>query len=406
MVRSLQRISCWQARYRLGLGVVCAAVMLCQTGLAETRHLRGVQPRALRPAAMPRANTPVEANAVSQAAFAQSIVLDSSDTAATSIAPSASSFNGMEVQLEPVPHQTAMHGAHSTTGCDSCGMNVGCCCNPAGWLMDWNRSEVWAGVTSFTGGGAFPATAAGTAGQPGGAFGFQEGFNFGTRLPSLLRGQLGSQLGMRFTQSQLDGTTAGPDNRTQLFLTGGLYRRVDYGFQGGIVVDFLRDDWVYRADLLQIRGELSFLLSPYHDLGFRFSDSQKTEQTSATLLGTPSPIDIELTAMNTYRFFYRYRFGQGGRSMAELAAGWTDSAGAILGMHLKMPLQSELGLDLGATYVFPPNDSLVPYSEESWNLSMALVWTPGRAFGTSRDYYRPMFDVADNGSFISRRVSP
>jgi hypothetical protein len=34
---------------------------------------------------------------------------------------------------------------------------------------------------------------------------------------------------------------------------------------------------------------------------------------------------------------------------------------------------------------------------------MALVWTPGRSFGTQRDYYRPLFEVAGSGTLIATR---
>jgi hypothetical protein len=236
----------------------------------------------------------------------------------------------------------------------------------------------------------------------GGSQGFQEGFNFGSRLPSLLAGQVGSQIGLRMTHTQLDGTTAGDDNRTQLFLTTGLFRRVDYGLQGGLVLDYLHDDWVYKADLLQLRGELSFLLSPCHDLGFRFTDSQQTDDTEAILGGRTTPLLLQLAALNTYRFFYRYRFGEGGRGLAEFQAGFTEDSAAVLGANIEVPLHDELGLDAGVMYATPPSDAALPYANEGWNLGLAIVWTPGRSFGTQRDYYRPLFDVADNGSLISK----
>lgn len=316
-----------------------------------------------------------------------------------------------EVRLAPsaVGHQVHSSVSHPELvvdsmahGCDSCGTANVCCCSPFGFLLDWTRADLWLGVTGFTGPGNFSTTGSSSNGQAGGAFGFQEGFNFGSRLPSLLGGQIGSQLGMRFTHTQMDGTVAGDDHRTQTFLTAGLFRRVDYGLQGGLVVDYLHDDWIYQADLLQLRGELSFLFSPCHDLGFRFSDAQQIDDTVASVSGVATPVALRITSLNTYRFFYRYRYGDMGKGLAELQLGFTEDSGTLLGLNLKTPLQNQLGLETSAIYATAPSDAMVPYTEEGWNVSMAVVWTPGRIFGSARDYYRPLFNVADNGSMIAR----
>ena len=283
-------------------------------------------------------------------------------------------------------------------------MMAECCCHPLGYLLDWRRADLWFGFTSFKGAGDFITSGTDAGGQVEGNFGFQEGFNFGSCLPSLLGGQVGSQIGLRLTQSQLDGTAAGDDHRTQAFFTAGLFRRVDYGLQGGLAVDYLHDDWVYQADLLQLRGELSFLLSPCHDVGFRFSDSQQTDNVSVSLPGHTTPIELQLAALNTYRFFYRFRFGPAAAGLSEIQAGFTEDSGGLLAIGVKAPLQNELGIDVHATYAIPPNSAAMPYTQEGWNLSLAFVWTPGRPFGMQRDYYRPLFDVADNGSLLSRRV--
>lgn len=318
------------------------------------------------------------------------------DTYAGMVAPGA-----MELSLDPVPMDT-MSYSDASVGCDSCGMANQCCCNPGGFLFDWTRADLWMGLASFTGEANFLTTGSDTDAQVAGNFGFQEGFNFGSRMPSLLGGQVGAQLGMRFTQSQLDGTSAGMDSRTQTFITAGLFRRVDYGFQGGLVVDYLHDDWVYQADLLQLRGELSFLFSPCHDFGFRFTDNQQTDDTTAHIRGRITPLPIQLETLNSYRFFYRYRFSERGRGVAELQAGFTEDEGTILGLDLKTPLQNQLGLQTSATYLLPPSDVTDAYTREGWNIGIAIVWTPGRMFGACRDYYRPLFDVADNGSMLTR----
>ncbi|GAB5405318.1 MAG: hypothetical protein Aurels2KO_35490 [Aureliella sp.] len=294
--------------------------------------------------------------------------------------------------LEPI----SVHPA-----CDSYGGIQAACRN---YLFDWSRADLWVGATGFTGPASQIGTPASPEGNVGGAFGFQEGFNFGAKLPSLLSGQLGSQIGVRLTHTSFDGSTAGADRRNQMFLTAGLFRRVDYGLQGGLVIDYLHDDWVYKADLLQLRGELSFLLSESHELGFRFTDSQQMSSSRANVGG--NPVDVSLQTLDTYRFFYRVLFGPQARGTAELMGGFSSESSSLWGVKLKLPLQGELGLETNMLYSPAPSEAAMPYSHESWNVSMALVWTPGRGFGAARDYYRPLLDVADNASMLVERIMP
>ncbi len=322
-----------------------------------------------------------------------------------SVAPGASGQTLEPIPLEQFSHELDMAGAipmAPTGSCDTCGTTGVCGCDYLGCLFDWSRAEFWLGLASFTGPANFATTGSNSNGQVEGSFGFQQGFNFASRVPCLLRGQLGAQIGMRFTQTQLDGSAAGPDNRHQAFLTAGLFRRVDYGLQGGLVVDYAHNEWLYAADLLQLRGELSFLFSPCHDFGFRFTNNQQTENTTATIAGDPTPVPLEVSALNTYRFFYRHRFGDCIRGTADWQLGWTEDEGTILGADFETPLHDQIGLRVNALYLIPSSSLSEPYTNEAWNIGLALVWTPGRPFGTQRDYYRPLFDVADNGSLLSR----
>ncbi|MCA9183463.1 MAG: hypothetical protein KDA51_18510, partial [Planctomycetales bacterium] len=140
------------------------------------------------------------------------------------------------------------------------------------------------------------------------------------------------------------------------------------------------------------------------DFGFRFSDSQQTDDTTARVRGSAMPIDLRLSALNTYRFFYRARFGHNAAGQAELNAGFSEDSSAILGASLRAPLHNQLGLDVSTTYLIPPSQTDMAYTQDGWNLNLALVWTPGRSFGSDRDYYRPLLSVADNGSLFTRHV--
>ncbi len=264
--------------------------------------------------------------------------------------------------------------------------------------------DLWLGTVAYSGQGNFVGGAGLPEAEVGGMHGFQQGFNFGSQMPSILGGQIGSQIGMRFTQSALDGSAAGSDARNQMFLTAGLFRRVDYGIQGGLVVDYLHDDWVYQASLLQLRGEMSYLFSKCHDLGFRFTDSQQTDTSDLSLPSGNSTIELETLA--TYRFFYRYRLGDDARSQLEFNGGFTEDDTSIWGVDLLAPISNELGLDAGIMYSPASSDAMRPHTHEAWNAAISLVWTPGRRVGSDRDYYRPLLKVADAGTMLVRRIMP
>lgn len=272
------------------------------------------------------------------------------------------------------------------------------------FLLDWSRADLWVGTTSFVNpAGVFLNNAGATVGQVEGSFGFQEGFNFGSQLPSLLSGQLGSQFGMRFIQSNLEGSTVSNTSRNQMFLTAGLFRRVDYGFQGGAVVDYFHQQWIERVDLLQVRGELSFLFSPVHELGFRFTENGRNSSTRVTIPSVGTTVTARSRTLDTYRFFARRRFGACSASLAEVHLGTSNDGGVVLGMLLQNPLTGQLGLESSATYFSPKQSTARPQNAEAWSLGIAIVWTPGRAFGTNRDYNRPLFEVAGNSSLIHAR---
>src|SRR5439155_14079823 len=96
---------------------------------------------------------------------------------------------------------------------------------------------------------------------------FHEGFNWGIPIAGFLSGQWGAN----WTQSNFSGSYFTTDNRNQIFFTAGLFRRVDWGFQGGLVFDYLHDEWDYSADLGQLRGELSWLWCNCNEVGFWFA---------------------------------------------------------------------------------------------------------------------------------------
>ncbi|WP_146398214.1 DUF6666 family protein [Planctomycetes bacterium CA13] len=273
--------------------------------------------------------------------------------------------------------------------------------------IDWRRFDFFAGVQGFKG----PMNFANTDGTNGnsrvgsGSFGFYEGFNEGRSLKPLFGWDMAMQVGARATQSNLSGAEFTSETRNQVFVTAGLFRRVDYGLQYGVVIDYLNDDWYFQSDLTQLRGELSWKDQGCHVWGLQFmaglgDDTSTTSVRDAT--GAIVSPNITFEPTDQYRLFYRRLLHNAGSWDAFL--GWTDNDDGIIGSNLNLPLRQNLSLATGATFLIPNQGSNSGgYQEESWNIGLGLVYRPGGPKGCGR-YCRPLFDVADNGTFMVDRL--
>ncbi len=310
-------------------------------------------------------------------------------------------------------------GVESMYGEPNCGMemNGNCSCNACCGVesipvffpllrINWCRFEFFAGAQGYTGpmnyaniNAASPTSRSGSS-----SFGFYEGLNEGRSLKRWLGWDMAAQLGFRATQSNLRGTEFTDETRNQVFLTGGLFRRVDYGLQYGVVFDYLNEDWWYQANLTQLRGELSWKTAGCHVFGFQYmaglgDDSSSTSPRNAAGAVVSSVINFEPT--DQYRLFYRRLLAGSGDWTA--FGGWTDNSDTILGATMNLPLRQKLMLSTGATYLLPnEGDNSFGNREESWNISLGLVYRPGGPQGCGR-YCRPLFEVADNGTFMVDR---
>ena len=280
---------------------------------------------------------------------------------------------------------------------NSCGPVSPCCLLPC---VPVNGLEFFAGVQGFTG----PLNRGGS-----GSFGFHEGFNFG--VPTC--GCLAWQIGANTTQCNFEGNFLTDDSRNQVFLTGGLYRRVDWGIQGGLVVDYLHDEWDYEADLLQLRGEISWRYCCIHEIGFWFTAGVNDADNLTLRLpvqGSTPGIDI-VTGQGTvevndlYAFFYRRQFACGGEGRA--FGGFTANDQGLVGADLLLPINHCWSARAGFLYVTPDGnetENRPDFIEESWNVAISLVWTPCPRQPCVPNYCRPLFNVADNGSFLTRLI--
>jgi len=299
---------------------------------------------------------------------------------------------------------------------DGCGMEImdpcGCdACNPCDSeptllpriRFNWCRYEFFAGVQGHTGPLNHVAITNGNANdQTGsGSFGFYEGFNRGKSMDQLLGLDIATQIGVRGTQNNLSGTAFTTGTRHQIFVTAGFFRRVDYGVQYGLVLDYMNQDWFFQSNSLQLRGELSWRARECDTYGFQFMAGVREETIPATIIdqaGSPLSGDLDIKPTDQFRFFYRRPLARNGEY--DLMVGWTDNKDGLLGASFNLPLTHHCSLSSGATYLIPhEGTNSGGFAEENWNISMGLVYRPGGPRGCGR-YCRPLFDVADNGTFM------
>lgn len=308
-------------------------------------------------------------------------------------------------------------------GCDACGISScdGACGTMCGTdsynfclpilRIDWQRFEFFAGVNGFTGPANYANVAPPTANSPASyrmgssSFGFYEGFNEGRNLKPLFGIDLASQLGVRATQSSLSGTEFTDDTRNQIFVSGGLFRRVDFGLQYGFVVDYLNDDWWFRNNLLQLRGELSWNDGCNHEFGYQFMaglDDSTSDTSVINSAGNRFRSTVTFEATDQHRFFFRGATAGGGNYSAFV--GGTDRSDGLLGGSMTTGSRRGFAFQTGAAYLIPNEGRRAGGNEnEGWNLSMGVIYRPGGRKVCGR-YCRPMFDVADNGTFMIDRL--
>ena len=308
-------------------------------------------------------------------------------------------------------------GGCGAGGCGAGGCGVGSCCGRGGcapgdcWLA--GLGGVLRNGEYFLGGVGFQEplySAPDGSGQEiqDSNFGFYGGFNFGVPLCRLTCGVLSGQIGLRSVQTNFSGNEFTNESRDQLFVTAGLYRRVDYGLQFGVVGDYLQDEFYGDAGLSQIRADLGWVYAGGNIFGFRYAGAQDNDVISGIFNGN------DFTGQNVrvhdqYRFYYRSNGPNGG--YGELFAGWTEDNQTILGFDFDVPVSEKIAIETNLTYFFNDDaaDAVFPNTtfqgsnaEEAWNISVGFVYRPqGRRY--YKNYDRPLFDVADNGTMLVRR---
>jgi hypothetical protein len=267
------------------------------------------------------------------------------------------------------------------------------------WYRDFTAS---AGITSFTN-----STDLGINGN----FGTNEYLNWA--MPFWNAFGVGWQVGWRGTQTNFQpasveagGTAFEKNARTQNFITTGFFTRAfeGRGLQGGAVYDYLSDNWFDNVDVSQIRAEISYVWG-YHEIGFW----------GATNLGDQNGLFSPITkssglasTLDLYTAFYRLQFGDANEW--KVWGGGTSANDGIIGTLVRAPMGRSLALEGTFTYVIPgktqtidvlPGGAVTQFSPAAWNLGVNVVYYPaGRSRRSLASPYRPLFEVADNGSLI------
>jgi hypothetical protein len=267
------------------------------------------------------------------------------------------------------------------------------------WYRDFTAS---AGVTAFTN-----DTNLGLHGN----FGTNEYLNFA--MPFWNAFGIGWQVGWRGTQTNFQpseveiGTTTFTKNaRDQNFVTTGFFTRAfeGRGLQGGAVYDFMHDSWLDNANIAQIRAEISYVWG-YHEIGF-WGAANTTDELG--FLGPRSKVQGTASTVDLYTGFYRLQFGDANE--LKVWGGGTGDGEGIVGTLLRAPLARSFAMEGTFTYLIPGqtrsiviNDSGATsnFSPAAWNVGVNLVYYPaGRSRRGLASPYRPLFEVADNGSMI------
>ncbi len=270
-----------------------------------------------------------------------------------------------------------------------------------GWR--WYRDlTVGAGVTSFTNG-----TDLGINGN----YGANEYINWS--MPFWNAFGIGWQLGARAVQTgyqpttvNVAGTSFTRPARDQVFVTTGFFTRAfeGRGLQGGAVYDYLSDQYYDTVDVAQIRSELSYVWG-YHEIGY-WGAHNILDQNSFFL---PRPAATATgTTVDFYAAFYRLHFGDANEW--RIWGGATANGEGIFGSQVRAPMTKSFAIEGMFTYLVPEASETIPldnigsistFSPAAWNVSVNLVYYPAcRSRRSLASPYRPLFDVADNGSMI------
>ncbi|MDR1485180.1 MAG: hypothetical protein LBT09_10195 [Planctomycetaceae bacterium] len=295
--------------------------------------------------------------------------------------------------------------------CGSCNETVfdGGYCSPM--IMKPFGSGILDNLTIF---GAATGFKAGQLDRPfGDNFGFTEGLNWSAPI-SVQNCALSTQLGFRAVHSNINGSFANEigiaekKRRTQYFVTAGLFKRsLASPLQAGAAFDYFEDDFYGKINLTQVRLELS--VRTFSNLEYGFIGGFGLESGSSTGIDIRENYLRYGTLANNYRYkiksqqyytlFARKYFAVG--NLAEFRIGATEYGNVFMSASGEFPISDRVSLNGSLASMIPSGRG--GWEHETWDLSVGLIiYFRGGAMTKSCNENRPMFDVAQNGSFLTR----
>jgi len=226
-----------------------------------------------------------------------------------------------------------------------------------------------------------------------GSIGFSEGINWSAAVTP--QGAATAQYGVRGVQGDMFDLPA----RTQLFMTAGIFKRLEFASaQGGVAVDWLQDTsrQFKTVNLQQLRCELSLRAISDVECGFMGG--------FGVFGNLPKRSGRTVDVRDHYLLFVRKPLACGGQ--AEIRGGASERGEVIMGALGEVAINDRLAVNGGLTMLFPTGgQSYTGNLRESWSMSMGVVlYFRGGASCRQTNAYRPMFDVAGNNSFFTKVV--
>ena len=225
-----------------------------------------------------------------------------------------------------------------------------------------------------------------------GTLGFGEGINWS--IPVTPQGTITAQYGVRAVQGEMFF----PTSRNQLFMTAGLFKRLDIlPVHYGAAIDWLQDrSQLGTAKMRQMRAEVSARTRRNLEFGFMGAFDVFRDR------ATPSALGEEVIAQDYYLLFARKHLESGGH--AELRGGLTSRGDIMFSAFGEKALCDRLAVTGGVSLLAPTEGrSEEGYYRESWTMSLGVVlYFRGGAINRQVNLYRPLFDVAGNNSFLPR----
>lgn len=213
---------------------------------------------------------------------------------------------------------------------------------------------------------------------------------------------IGMQLGVGFNYSdhavQVVERIEGTRERTQVFVTLGVFQRAANDWSWGLVYDYQQSGYYDEFDLGQWRGLVSYQLNPCHEVGVRLAFSDQRDR------GSFGAIPVVLDPITQGSIYYRHTWESGADTALwlGLAEGHSESNVALgdlpplderflFGADLHCPLTSQLAIYGEANFIFPADTGTV-------DAFLGFVFYPGGIKSRRFNRFAPLQPVANNPS--------